>query len=249
MTSDGAAHEDFASVFLGAPFDLLPCLFMALCSHKRQGVVKLVYLGRSICKAWNRCVDELTERDFSALYSAAFGDSPLAVYVARLPALPAEAVQIVELPNGANVAPAANMFRRAALSGRRSESIDPSMWALLNRLATLALAAACKPQQGQSFARAFSMDLRGYSYYAVFEEQRANRADLAGKLLAWWRQVLRVLMERVQAQSLVSEADARAILRGFVEKMNSVPFHACRSCNQISFRDEGLSMLDAWKWP
>ena len=39
------------------------------------------------------------------------------------------------------------------------------------------------------------------------------------------------------------------MLRGFVEKMNSVPFHACRSCNQISFRDEGLSMLDAWKWP
>ena len=35
---------------------------------------------RVICKAWNRCVDELTERDFSALYSAAFGNSPLAVY-------------------------------------------------------------------------------------------------------------------------------------------------------------------------
>ena len=103
-------------------------------------------------------------------------------------ALPAEAVQIVELPNGANVAPAANMFRRAALSGRRSESIDPSMWALLNRLATLALAAACKPPQGQSFSRAFSMDLRGYSYYAVFEEQRNMGLGL-----------LRVALDKIQS--------------------------------------------------
>ena len=58
-------------------------------------------------------------------------------------------------------------------------------------------------------------------------------------------------MKRVQAQGSVSEADARASLACFVDKMASIPFHACRNTygNQTSFREEGRRMLDAWAWP
>ena len=252
----------FISVFLDpAPDSLdLYSIFLALCG---TGAAKTMYLGRAVCKAWNvRVKDMMTEQEMSALYSAACGDTIMGAFMSRLPAmvLPTNAMgakieQIEVLPHAA---PATEVVFRAAITGDRGQ-IDPSMWVLLNRLATIALAAACKPPRGKSFASDFTMDLRGYSYYIVFKEfvERRNNEKITywsceerlQYLHAWWRAALDIIMKRVQAQGSVSEADARASLTSFVDKMDSIPFHACRARNQTSFREEGRQMLDAWVWP
>ena len=246
----------FISVFLDpAPDSLdLYSIFLALCG---TGAAKTMYLGRAVCKAWNvRVKDMMTEQEMSALYSAACGDTIMGAFMSRLPAmvLPTNAMgakieQIEVLPHAA---PATEVVFRAAITGDRGQ-IDPSMWVLLNRLATIALAAACKPPRGKSFAYDFTMDLRGYSYYVIFEEKRKSEKttdrNCEELLHAWWRAALDIIMKRVQAQGSVSEADARASLTSFVDKMDSIPFHACRARNQTSFREEGRQMLDAWVWP
>ena len=90
---------------------------MALCRWCTPGAPKLVYTGRAICKAWDACVKQLTESEFSALYSVAYGNTRLAALMGRLPAPPVTAVQINELPADADVTPAAAMFRAAVLRG------------------------------------------------------------------------------------------------------------------------------------
>ena len=241
----------FTSVFLDLGPDS-PSLFLALCE---TGAAKTMFSGRAVCKAWDGRVKDMTEQDMSALYSAMCGNTITGACMSRLPAmvLPTNATgaQIEPIKVLPHAAPSTEAVFRAAITGDRGQ-IDPSMWVLLNRLATIAVAAACKPPRGKSFADEFTMDLRGYSYYIVFEEQRKSQKtnwDCEELLHAWWRAALEMIMQRVQAQGSVSEADARASLTSFVDKMDSIPFHACRFHNQTSFREEGRQMLAAWVWP
>jgi hypothetical protein len=242
----------FISVFLDTD-SLLHSLFLAFCE---TGAAKTVYIGRAVCKAWNLRVKDLTEQEMSALYSAACGDTIMGAFMSRLPdlVLPTNAagVKMEEVKVLPHAAPSTEVVLYAAITGDR-EQIDPSLWVLLNRLASIALAAACKPPRGKSFACDFTMDLRGYSYYIVFEEKRKSEKttdrNCEELLHAWWRAALETIMQRVQAQGSVSEADARASLTSFVDKMDSIPFHACRARNQTSFRSEGRQLLDAWVWP
>ena len=246
----------FTSVFLDpGPDSLLSSLFLALCE---TDAAKTVYTGRAVCKAWNRRVKYMTEQDMSALYSAACGDTIMRAFMSRLPAmvLPTNAngAQIEQITVLPHATPTTEVAFRAAITGDRGQ-VDPSMWVLLNRLATIALAAACKPPRGKSFADDFTMDLRGYSHYIVFDALRKNAKadrncqDVQELLHVWWRAALECIMQRVQAQRSVNEAGARASLTSFVDKMESIPFHACRSRNPGSFREEGRQMIDAWVWP
>ena len=250
-SSRSAMTNMFVPVFLDpGPDSLLHSLFLAFCE---TGVPKTMYTGCAVCKAWNVRVKDMTEQEMSALCSAACGDTTMCAFCSRLRpiALPfnatgAQMEPITVLPQAA---PSTRSVLRAAVTGDRAQ-IDPFLWVLLNHLATMAMAVACKPPHGKSFAHEFTMDLRGYSYYIVFEEKR--RKHNCEKLLhAWWRAALETVMQRVQAHGSVSEADARASLACFVDKMASIPFHACRNThgNQTSFREEGQRMLDAWAWP
>jgi len=246
----------FVQVFLDpGPDSLLYSLFLAFCE---TGVPKTMYTGCAICKAWNVRVKDMTEQEMSALCSAACGDITMCAFMSRLPsiALPfnATGAQMEPIKVLPHAAPSLCSVLRAAVTGDGGQ-IDPLMWVLLNHLATIAMAAACKPPHGKSFAHEFTNDLRGYSYYIVFEEKRRKNCEQNCEELlhAWWRAALEAIMQRVQAQGSVSKADARASLACFVDKMASIPFHACRTPqgaqNRRSFREEGRRMLDAWAWP
>ena len=253
-SSRSAMTNMFVPVFLDpGPDSLLHSLFLALCE---TGVPKTMYTGCAVCKGWNVRVKDMTEQEMSALCSAACGDTTMCAFCSRLRpiALPfnATGAQMEPIKVLPQAAPSTRSVLRAAVTGDRGQ-IDPLLWVLLNHLATMAMAVACKPPHGKSFAHEFTMDLRGYSYYIVFEEKRRKGCEhnCEELLHAWWRAALETVMQRVQAHGSVSEADARASLACFVDKMASIPFHACRNTygNQTSFREEGRRMLDAWAWP
>ena len=155
----------FVPVFLDpGPDSLLHSLFLAFCE---TGVPKTMYTGCAVCKAWNVRVKDMTEQEMSALCSAACGDTTMCAFWSRLRpiALPfnATGAQMEPIKVLPQAAPSTRSVLRAAVTGDRAQ-IDPLLWVLLNHLATMAMAVACKPPHGKSFAHEFTMDLRGYSY-------------------------------------------------------------------------------------
>ena len=194
-----------------------------------------IFHSRAVCRSWRDYVDtHLRDVDWGDMCAALVTDQQLRRYLKKKFG-----------HAGSHMLTNMDMqdeYRRLVLGGREGV-VCPGMSMILNSLCELSVRSACELQP---FSKGFSVDARGWTFYAVYISCRTKSApqnELHLKhLRRWWREALKEVLRQIEERNAELPAESRPAVRrsvrSFVDKMATVAFFALRAGATRSIADD-----------